>query len=200
MKDPIVNCYKSDISFDFKLFKDVEIPEFLTHQDAVRQYVGIWKIFLNLIINTDAKKVLEFGTREGYSTSMFSEFLRFTEGHLWSVDLVDHKISEEDIKKMDNVSFIKSDVFKLDWCLPIDILYIDDWHNSFHLYEELDRFAKYAKVVMIHDVCQEWQITTGIMNGVIQWCQKEFMPYTIYPLNACGLAVIEVEKWGKFYQ
>ena len=197
-----VPCHKISIEFDFKKFNDVEIPPCLNTDDAIRQYVGIWKIFLSYILGMKAKKVLEFGTREGYSTKLFSQFLRFTEGHLWTVDLNPHKIPKEEAKQMDNVTFLQMNVLHLDvvWKDYVDILYIDDWHNSFHLYEELDRYSRLAKVIMIHDVIQDWEKTSGIMNGLISWCQKEFIPYTIYPLNACGLAVIEMEKYRDFYK
>ena len=199
----VIPCNKVTLKFDFKEFKDVEIPVWMTAEDAVKQYVGIWKLFLSYVIGMQANTVLEFGTREGYSTRLFAEFLKFKGGQLVTVDLEPHKISADDIKLMTNVTFVKADIltFPHDYKEnSVDILYIDDWHNSFHLYEELDRFARLAKVVMVHDVCQEWQISTGIMNGLMQWCNHNFMPYSIYPLNACGLAIIEVEKHRKFYE
>ena len=188
------------VAFDFKTFQ-TDIPIWINTEDAVRQYVGIWKVMLDTILGLKAKKVLEFGTREGYSTKLFSEFLRFTEGHLWTVDLNEPKIDVDYKKQMDNVTFLQMDVLHLDvvWKDYVDVLYIDDWHNAYHLYEELDRYAKFAKVILIHDICQDWVVRTGIMNGLMEWCKKEFMPYTIYPLNACGLAVIENEKWRHFY-
>ena len=187
-----VPCKKISAKFDFKTFENADIPEWFENNDCTRQYFEIWKIFLKYVLDLKAKKVLEFGTRDGYSTRLFSDFLKFTGGHLTTVDLDKPKIA--DTSTMDNVTFIQSDILNLDWKEEVDILYIDDWHSPYHLFGELDRFSKYAKVVMIHDVMQEWQIKTGIMNGVIAWCQKEFIPFTIYPLNACGLAIIENKK------
>jgi len=34
---------------------------------------------------------------------------------------------------------------------------------------------------------------------VENWCCDNMMIYTIYPMNGCGLAVIEVEKSRAFY-
>ena len=196
-----VPCKKLNIGFDFKLFENVEVPEWFSETDCIKQYVGIWKVMLNLVLQTQAKKVLEFGTREGYSTRLWSEFLRHTQGHLWTVDLAEPKIVPEVKAKLDNVSYLQMDVRHVETIFKdaVDILYIDDWHNGYHLYSELERYAHQARVVAIHDVSQDCHSATGIMPGLTEWCKKEFLPYSVYTFNACGLAVIEVEKFRGFY-
>jgi hypothetical protein len=84
--------------------------------------------------------------------------------------------------------------------MDVDILFIDDWHNPWHLYSELDKFAKWARVVMIHDVSQQdTGLLRSLLTSVENWCHDNMMIYTIYPMNGCGLAVIEVEKSREFY-
>ena len=201
-----IPCINLNIQTDFKLLKDVPHPEFLNHKDAVDQYYGIWKLFWMYVYNMKAKKVLEFGTREGYSTQLFSNLLRATDGHLWTVDLADHKIPKEIAEKMDNVTFIKEDVTRLGWLEEswfqedFDILYIDDWHNPYHLFGELDRFAKYARVIIIHDIVQNWQTHEWLIPPIFSWCHKEFLPFIVYPLNSCGIVAIHREEFQNFYQ
>ena len=51
-----------------------------------------------------------------------------------------------------------------------------------------------AKLVLIHDVC-----LGELLESVSEWCRDNMMIYTVYPMNGCGLAVIEVEKSLAFY-
>jgi hypothetical protein len=50
-------------------------------------------------------------------------------------------------------------------------------------------------VVMIHDVC----LDDKLMNAVRDWCRHNMMIYEVYPMNGCGLAVIEIMKSRMFY-
>jgi len=174
--------------------KDIQetMPFVSKEEDYIKQYIGIWKVMLEKVQEFSAKKVLEFGTREGYSTRLFSIALKPNDGKIFTVDMNAPKepFSEE------NIVPIRSLVEDLDWSTPVDILYIDDWHNGHHLYYELNRFAKLARVVLIHDVCLDEEL----MNSVTEWCRHNWVIYTIYPVNGCGLAVLEIEKSGAFYK
>ena len=187
------------VTFDFETIK-TEHPVFLMSHDAITQYFGLWKIIWMYVSNLNATKVLEFGTREGYSTQLFSQLLRANNGHLHTVDLANHKIPQEIVEKMDNVTLIKQDVLQFKTDEFYDILYIDDWHNPYHLFQELDRFAKYAKVILIHDVVQNWQTHEWLMPAIFSWCLKEHLAFMTYPLNACGLVAIHREEYQNFYK
>ena len=197
-----ISCVSLTIDQDFKKLVNVLHPEFLLHQDAITQYFGIWKIIAMYVDKLKAKKVLEFGTREGYSTQLFSNLLRETEGHLWTVDLAEPKIEPEIKSKLDNVTFLQMDILHLDkvWKDPVDILYIDDWHNSYHLFQELNMYAGLAKVILIHDVVQNWQTHEWLLPAIFSWCLKENMPFITYPLNPCGLVAIHREEYQNFYE
>jgi len=166
------------------------MPLITKNDDFLRQYVGIWRVMFDKVMELNAKKVLEFGTREGYSTRLFSKALRMTGGTITTVDI---NAPKEPIAE-DNVLIVTSDVESYPG-FPCDILYIDDWHNGWHLYYELNKFASWARVIMIHDVC----LDDMLLEAIKAWCQQNMMIYTIYPMNGCGLAVIEVEKSSAFY-
>jgi len=174
------------------IFEETELDEF------INQYVGIWEVMTYFVELLKAKKVTEIGTCKGYSTRIFSRALKKTGGKLISIDRVDHKIPQSILKTLNNVEFIKADIMKHD-LEETDILYIDDWHNQFHLYEELVKFSSKAKVIMIHDIMAGYDNSPFLLNGVLNWCMRNFMPVTLYPLNFCGLAVIECAKFRDFY-
>ena len=115
MTEPSLSAVKLNVHFDDRNIEDVLHPDFLMHEDAIKQYLGIWQIISHYVIFSQAKRVLEFGTREGYSTQLFSKVLRKTEGRLWTVDKDDHKIAPEIVKEMDNVTFIKQNVMDKNW-------------------------------------------------------------------------------------
>lgn len=166
------------------------LPAISENHDYPIQYAKIWRVMADRVIEMNAKLILEFGTRDGFSTRIFSEALKTTGGEIHTVDINPPKeqFTEENIK------VYTCPVEELLWSTPVDILYIDDWHNAWHLYYELNVFAKLAKVVMIHDVC----LDSELLSAVDAWCKHNWMIYTVYPLNGCGLAVIEIEKSGYF--
>jgi hypothetical protein len=166
------------------------IPDVSRETDFFTQYVGIWRVFFEKVQELKAKSVVEFGTRDGYSTRLFSKALESTGGEITTIDINPPKtqFTEKNIKVVTG----SVEDFTPTNC---DILYIDDWHNEHHLYWELNQFAKLARVVMVHDVC----LDHGLMLAISEWCRHNMVVYTIYPLNGCGLAVIEIEKSGEFY-
>ena len=181
------------------LLKDATIPTLSKNTDFLVQYMGIWEILQQYVLRTNAKKVLEFGTREGYSTRIFANALKATLGHIWTVDICEHKMTAEELEGYDNITFIKEDVMKLDWKEPVDILYIDDWHDPYHVYAELDRWAHLAKVIMLHDVLQSYELPEGILKGIIHWCAVNYLPFSFYPLNGCGLIIIDRKPFDQLY-
>jgi len=175
-----------------RIFEEDEVDDF------INQYVGIWEVMTYFVELLNAKKVTEIGTCKGYSTRIFSRALRKTGGKLISIDRIDHKIPRSILKTLTNVEFVKADIMQHDLA-ETDILYIDDWHNQFHLYEELSKFSSKAKVILIHDIMAGYDVIPILLKGVLNWCMRNFMPVTLYPLNFCGLAVIECEKFRGFY-
>lgn len=161
------------------------MPNYSQNHDYIRQYCKIWHVLISKVHEMKALSVLEFGTREGYSTRLFAGALQKTGGRIYTVDLKQITTFEEK-----NVFPISSRIEEFYWGTPVDILYIDDWHNEHHLYYELETFYKMARVIMIHDVC----LDDGLARAVHLWCKHNFMIYTGYYINECGLMIIEVEK------
>lgn len=178
-----------------------EIVPYISDDKAYyNQYIGLWRVIVSSVHELKAKVVLEFGTREGYSTTLFSYALKETGGTIFTVDIDDPK-DKESLEKLGNVSIIKSDVMELDWKTPIDILYIDDWHDPWHLYSELDRFARLAREVIIHDVCNEKDNSSlDLMKAITQWARHNMCIMTMYPMNVCGLSILHIEKSKEFYK
>jgi len=167
-------------------------------EQYVIQYIGIWRVMVQKIKEFNAQSVLEFGTREGYSTQIFSEALKETGGSIVTVD----KDLPKDVKKLTDLGNVKCVQRKVEEMTPapVDILYIDDWHNPWHLYYELNVFGKLAKCVMIHDVCLEAGNHMSLLRAIEEWCIQNMVIWTIYPVNQCGLAVLEIEKSRNFHQ
>jgi len=186
-------CVSFDVKGGKKDITDL-MPSISLENDFIVQYFGIWKVIDIVIKDLEAKTVLEFGTREGYSTRLFNKYI--PEGDIFTVDIDKPKT---DLSEFKNIHCIQSDVMALEWSLPVDILYIDDWHNPWHLYSELDKFSKHARVVMIHDVCLEMGNPSSLLRAIEEWCVRNMVVWTIYPMNGCGLAVIEIEKSRGFY-
>jgi len=186
---------KIEMHFDYKggTRKVIEsMPNISKDDHYAIQYIGIWKIMFDCVNNMNAKTILEFGTRDGYSTRMFSKILDVTDGNVYTVDINPPK---NDLSEFKNVHVITKDIKDFSWTIPVDILYIDDWHNGYWLYHELERFSHLAKIVMIHDIMSD-----ELYKGMKEWCVQNMMIYTIYNLNGCGLAIIEIEKSRNFYQ
>lgn len=188
--------HRVNFNWDGRQYKDIEVPNWFDCT-ATQQYVGIWKIMVQMVLALQAKKVLEFGTSRGASTRIFAEALKQTGGHIWTVDIEDQPWVKEPIQ--DNITFIQSDVLKLDWKDSVDILYIDDLHEPFHVYEELQRFGHLARIVMLHDTIQDYGLPANIMPAIMRWASNHHVPITTYPLNPCGLTMLNVEQYKDFY-
>lgn len=198
-----MNYLRCDVTIDFKGGKlniVDSIPEIEFKDDNERglfitQYFGIWRVLVGKVHELKAKKVLEFGTREGFSTRLFS--LALEDGEIITVDM--NPPVYPDYLNKPNIKCVQCDVMDLDWGSPVDILYIDDWHDPFHLYYELNRFAKFARCVMIHDVSLELGHPKDLLKVVNEWCKQNMAIMTYYPMNACGLAIIEIEESKKCF-
>jgi hypothetical protein len=92
-----------DLELDFRSgkrkIKDV-MPLICREEDYFKQYLGIWKVMFDTVNELQAKAVLEFGTRDGYSTRLFAEALNRTKGDIYTVDINPPK---NDLSKIENI-------------------------------------------------------------------------------------------------
>ena len=187
------DMYQINLNCDYKggkkIFTDI-MPKISDNEDYFNQYFKIWQVLQEAVKASKAKKVLEFGTRDGYSARLFSQALEETGGTLYTVD---KDIPKDDFKGLNNIVFIQSLVEDLTWDIPVDILYIDDWHDQLHLYYELNRFAHLARYVLIHDIALNMNMPDDLCDVVSRWAKQNYMRVTYDFRNVCGLAIIETE-------
>lgn len=107
----------------------------------------------DVCIEIDAKIVIELGVRTGLSTVAFLHAMDQTGGHVWSVDIDRHSAPDE-VALHDRWVFTHADDLTVD-PVPCDVLFIDTSHHYGHTLAELDRFARYARVVLLHDTALE---------------------------------------------
>lgn len=106
-----------------------------------------------------AKNVLELGTRYGDTSLPILYGLYKTKGKLISVDISTRQIKTNKIPQelqghwtiieQDAISFLETTQIKQ------DIIYVDDWHGSEHVYKELTLIKKLLherSVVVLHDM------------------------------------------------
>jgi predicted O-methyltransferase YrrM len=122
-----------------------------------------------LVCSLSAKKVLELGVRTGGSTIPFLLGLHGTNGHLTSVDINDHALHLSSYGELDDQlkphwTFIKSDALhflKESYQEEkYDLIYIDDWHSSEHVYKELNyikHMLKDSTLIVLHDLMHSYK-------------------------------------------
>ncbi len=66
----------------------------LPHQLYWNISAEIGKFFLDFVIQTNIKNILEFGTSNGYSGLWFAEGIATTQGHLWTVESHDGRYTQ----------------------------------------------------------------------------------------------------------
>ncbi|NBO99157.1 MAG: class I SAM-dependent methyltransferase [Proteobacteria bacterium] len=108
-----------------------------------------------------AKSVLELGVRHGFTTLPLLAAMCITDGHLTSVDLDQPKVLHPEWELKDFMlgrwTFVQSDSLKfLSTAQPrYDLVYIDDWHGSEHVYKELKLISQYTdnrSLIVLHDL------------------------------------------------
>ena len=108
------------------------------------------RIMGDSLLNIKNPTVLEFGVERGTSTKSF----------IWLMEKLDGKIYSVDIKDCSNISnsknwfFLKSNDLKINYVLDefkeiknigVDLIYIDSYHENFHVNKLLNLYFKYLK-------------------------------------------------------
>ena len=104
--------------------------------------------------------ILEFGVNTGGSTKSFISLAKELDGKVFSVDIKDCS----NVSNSDNWKFLKSDDLKIDYILQsfpeikengADLIYIDSYHENFHVSKLLNLYFKYTKkngAIFISDI------------------------------------------------
>jgi len=109
-------------------------------------------------ISLRAKTILELGVRGGSTTLPLLMAAKATGGKVVSVDVEETTFEPpEDLKpywqfvKMDAVEYLE----KLYKGVPIDLVYVDNWHSYEHVkaeLEQLDQLVSPGSVILLHDL------------------------------------------------
>lgn len=115
-----------------------------------------------LVCSLRAKNVLELGVRYGDTSLPLLYGLKQTLGRLTSVDistsqLLIENIPEElrsdwDVIEQDSISFLETQQHTNN---KYDLIYIDDWHGSEHVYRELNltkNLLNERSIILLHDL------------------------------------------------
>ena len=110
--------------------------------------------FVQLVLQSNATKVLELGTRTGVSTIAWLYALEQTGGHLWSVDID----AQPPIGQHQHWTFVQGDdmdpAVQAQLPEPFDIVFIDTSHHYEHTLAELHRYRHMARpggLILLHD-------------------------------------------------
>ena len=118
------------------------------------------RIMTDFLIDKKNPKILELGVERGFSTKAFVWFVEKVEGKVFSVDI-------EDCSKVvnsKNWKFIQSNDLNIDYILQhfkevaeegVDLIYIDSYHENFHVMKLLNLWFKYLKkdgAIFIDDI------------------------------------------------
>jgi len=136
------------------------------------------------VIATQAKFVVELGTRTGVSTRALAEGVKRTGGTLNAIDINDCSQFLEGVQ----CNFIHADDMTVALpANPIDILFIDTSHMLDHTFAELERWVPCVReggFILLHDMnCG------GVLEAVQNFCTKTGYQY-LFDQRQNGLGVI----------
>lgn len=125
-------------------------------------------------------RVLELGTRTGYSTSAFLAAAEATGGHVWSVDIAQPLVPPEWAVSGLWTLTVRDDTEPLPELdgLTFDVLFIDTSHFYDHTLTELRTFAPRVVpggVVLLHDTAFKPDPVQGgwdVGGAVDAWCRE----------------------------
>jgi len=118
------------------------------------------RIMTDFLLEKKNPKILELGVERGSSTKAFVWFAGKMQGKVFSVDI-------EDCSKVvssENWKFIQSNDLNVDYILKsfkeisdegVDLIYVDSYHENFHVMKLLNLWFKYLKkdgMIFIDDV------------------------------------------------
>jgi predicted O-methyltransferase YrrM len=172
-----------------------------------------------IAIGSKGKTILELGVRNGDSTLPFLLAAKINKGKVYSVDINETKfIPDGELEnfwkftKMDAIKFLEN----WDDSIPLDIVYIDDWHSYDHVKKELeilDRLVSPSTVILIHDLmyggtCPFYHSDITLKDG--QWANggpyravaelnPQFWEFSTLPWNN-GLTILRKKYSNKYKQ
>jgi len=130
-----------------------------TPKDLLKKYSHL-RLMTDFLENKKNPKVLELGVERGSSTKAFLWYLEKSNGKLFSIDIDDCS----KVANSKNWKFLQSNDLNSDYILDnfdeikkegVDLIYIDSYHENFHVLKLLNIWFKYLKkdgAIFIDDI------------------------------------------------
>ena len=114
--------------------------------------------------------LVEIGRKYGGSTVLMSSSL--VQGHLYSIDIVEHQCVYEYTKSYkDKITFITGDSKMVEWDIPIDLIFIDGDHSYEGVKNDIKKFTPHIKkngYVIFHDVVGKKSILQPLIDKLLK--------------------------------
>lgn len=133
---------------------------------------------ISSVVDLQAKKILEIGTRSGNSTKLFATATFGIGGHVWTVDIKPPR-SQENLTRFPNITILTEDSKKLEWLIEIDILFIDGDHSYLGVKDDIEKYSKFVRPggrMILHDVCHANH--EDIVKALEEWCLANNKTFT----------------------
>lgn len=157
--------------------------------------------FVDMVIATGARDVIELGVRGCVSTIAWLYALDVTDGHLWSVDI-------DPPKRWFGVqprwTFVLGDDMNPDTFMRVpseaDIVFIDTSHAYQHTLNELNMYGGLVRpggVILLHDTEVQWPelvddgVEYPVKRAVRDYCRDNELEWTNQP-HCNGLGIIRM--------
>ena len=164
-----------------------KIKEILLSKDiflddrGVAEYNGLVPIMLELVLRTNAKTILEIGTRTGNSARIFASALKHTDGFLFTIDHEFPSWPKPAMCKFHNIGAFRAESLSIKWNMKCDIVFIDGNHSYSGISKDLEKYGKFAKkLILFHDTNHEAH-ADDIQRAMIKYSM-------IHNLNAVTIA------------
>ena len=163
------------------IYKDLESQDFLPKKGT---HI---RVMCDYLLTKDNPVILEFGVERGGSTRAFAKLIDKITGKLYSVDINDCS----NVCNSVNWRFLQSDDLDIDYVLKnfeeiknsgVDLIYIDSYHENFHVQKLLEIYFKYVKkngAIFVDDIDsfpfrQKKDIWNSIVYDLTDYSVKEF--------------------------
>lgn len=157
--------------------------------------------FAGMVLNLDARHVIELGTRTGISTVAWLYALGITGGHLTSVDLLERPENIPEFPHWDYIQGDDLDPAVISQLSSAEIVFIDTSHTYDQTAAELRAYRPLVRRggrIVCHDTQLEHPPGAPLVpafpvrQAVVEYVEAEGLRWTEYE-DSFGLAVIEVD-------
>jgi len=148
-------------------------------------------ILYNLISDYDVKTILELGVEYGVTTRAFLLACRDFGARLTSIDVEPPKFPIEVLGELkDYWEFIQGNDLEVEWDREVDLIFIDTIHTYDHLKAELEKYHKYARLIVLHDTTEPRWLAKGYLKALKDFLRNHTQWEEIYLGTKHGLTLL----------